>query len=224
MDAQELRNLQEAYMEVVENQQQLDEAKVDDTMDDWKKLDARDKRHMDRLSPRERRYLDLDVHSGHKSVNQDRQLAHKERRGYRKPIARSTAPSGRSGKYYKSQQLKKASQESPEEIKKRKKEDMRRRMSNAAERQGLSDQYDLYDIILSHLLDEGYASTPEAAEAIMVNMSEEWRESICEAEIEPPRERVGALTNIDIPMSEREAARQRTLAKAKAKREKRKSE
>jgi hypothetical protein len=37
---------------------------------------------------------------------------------------------------------------------------------------------DLYDIILSHLLDEGYAETPEAAEAIMVNMSEEWREGI----------------------------------------------
>jgi hypothetical protein len=28
------------------------------------------------------------------------------------------------------------------------------------------------------LLDEGYAETPEAAEAIMVNMSEEWRDSI----------------------------------------------
>jgi len=90
--------------------------------------------------------------------------------------------------------------------------------------QGIRDsyEYDLYDIILSHLLDEGYAETPEAAEAIMVNMSEEWRESICEAEIEPPKERVGALTNIDIPMSEREAARQRTLAKAKEKREKKK--
>ena len=37
---------------------------------------------------------------------------------------------------------------------------------------------DLYDIILLHLLDEGYAETPEAAEAIMVNMSEEWRDSI----------------------------------------------
>ena len=40
---------------------------------------------------------------------------------------------------------------------------------------------DLYDIILSHLLDEGYADTEQAAEAIMVNMSEDWRESICEA-------------------------------------------
>ena len=43
---------------------------------------------------------------------------------------------------------------------------------------GLADSYDYYDIILSHLLDEGYAETPEAAEAIMVNMSEEWRNSI----------------------------------------------
>ena len=39
---------------------------------------------------------------------------------------------------------------------------------------------DLYDIILSHLLDEGYAETQEQAEVIMVNMSEDWRESIME--------------------------------------------
>jgi hypothetical protein len=84
----------------------------------------------------------------------------------------------------------------------------------------IGEQVDIYDIILSHLLDEGYASTPEAAEAIMVNMSEEWRESICEAEIQPPKEKVGALTNIDIPKDEREAARQRTLEKAKRMREK----
>ncbi len=44
-----------------------------------------------------------------------------------------------------------------------------------------NEEVDIYDIILSHLLDEGYAETPEAAEAIMVNMSEEWRESIVEA-------------------------------------------
>ena len=48
-------------------------------------------------------------------------------------------------------------------------------------KRGISaESYDLYDIILSHLLDEGYAETPEAAEAIMVNMSEGWREDICE--------------------------------------------
>jgi len=43
-----------------------------------------------------------------------------------------------------------------------------------------AESFDLYDIILSHLLDEGYAETPEAAEVIMVNMGEEWRESIVE--------------------------------------------
>jgi hypothetical protein len=42
----------------------------------------------------------------------------------------------------------------------------------------LREQYDIYDIILTHLLNEGYAETSEAAEAIMVNMSEEWMGSI----------------------------------------------
>ena len=45
-------------------------------------------------------------------------------------------------------------------------------------RRNQREDFDLYDIILSHLLDEGYADTFEGAEAIMVNMSEDWRESI----------------------------------------------
>ena len=44
----------------------------------------------------------------------------------------------------------------------------------------VEESYDLYDIILSHLLDEGYADTNENALVIMANMSEEWIESICE--------------------------------------------
>jgi hypothetical protein len=48
------------------------------------------------------------------------------------------------------------------------------------------EQTDIYDIILSHLLDEGYAETQEAAEVIMVNMSEEWREGIVEEMKELP--------------------------------------
>jgi hypothetical protein len=47
----------------------------------------------------------------------------------------------------------------------------------------MGEAVDLYDIILSHLLDEGYAETQEQAEVIMVNMSEEWRESIFEATV-----------------------------------------
>lgn len=40
------------------------------------------------------------------------------------------------------------------------------------------EDFDIYDIVLSHLLDEGYASSVENAEAIMANMSEEWINSI----------------------------------------------
>ncbi len=46
------------------------------------------------------------------------------------------------------------------------------------ERKQLNMEFDFYDIILSHLLDEGYADTQETAEVMMVNMSEEWREEI----------------------------------------------
>ena len=42
----------------------------------------------------------------------------------------------------------------------------------------LGEDVDVYDVVLEHLLEEGYAATPEAAQAIMVNMSEEWIESI----------------------------------------------
>jgi hypothetical protein len=42
------------------------------------------------------------------------------------------------------------------------------------------EEADIYDIILSHLLDEGYADTEQAAQVIMVNMSEDWREEIVE--------------------------------------------
>ena len=37
---------------------------------------------------------------------------------------------------------------------------------------------DLYDVVLEHLLDEGFAETEEAATVIMANMSEEWRDEI----------------------------------------------
>lgn len=49
--------------------------------------------------------------------------------------------------------------------------------------QELHNILELYDTILSHLLDEGYAETPEAAESIMVNMGEEWISTILEVSI-----------------------------------------
>jgi hypothetical protein len=46
----------------------------------------------------------------------------------------------------------------------------------------LGASFDPFDVIKGHLLDEGYADNEEAALKIMANMSEDWRESIVEAE------------------------------------------
>jgi hypothetical protein len=55
---------------------------------------------------------------------------------------------------------------------------------------GVREEVDLYDIILSHLIDEGYASTEEAATAIMANMSEDWRDSVVEAYKDLPADKM----------------------------------
>ena len=43
------------------------------------------------------------------------------------------------------------------------------------------EEFDIFDVILEHLVAEGYADTNQAALVIMANMSEEWREEIIEA-------------------------------------------
>ena len=45
----------------------------------------------------------------------------------------------------------------------------------------LVQSFDPFDVVLGHLIDEGYADTEESALQIMANMSNEWRESIVEA-------------------------------------------
>jgi hypothetical protein len=59
------------------------------------------------------------------------------------------------------------------------------RKSFSMPKKPVKEGFDLYDLILSHLIDEGYADTQEAANAIMANMSEDWRESIVEARMDP---------------------------------------
>jgi len=44
----------------------------------------------------------------------------------------------------------------------------------------LVQSFDPFDIVMGHLIDEGYADTEVAALQIMANMSEEWRQSIVE--------------------------------------------
>jgi len=85
-----------------------------------------------------------------------------------------------------SQQKSAANKNRPENEKRSKTVERQKSFGNRLMRsdgQGIRDsyEYDLYDIILSHLLDEGYAETLEQAEVIMVNMSEDWREDIVEA-------------------------------------------
>jgi len=47
----------------------------------------------------------------------------------------------------------------------------------------LVQSFDPFDVVLGHLIDEGYADTEEAALQIMANMSEEWREEIIDEEL-----------------------------------------
>ena len=141
MNSKELRNLQEAYMEVVENQQQLDESVAG-------RNDARIRDNIKRFKGSSVEYTP------------PRNWDPNENRGQGATI-------------------------SPKQVEKRRRKALRQ------------EEVDFYDIILSHLLDEGYAETLEAAKAIMVSMSEEWRECIVgevldEAEKPFPHEKVKA--------------------------------
>ena len=52
----------------------------------------------------------------------------------------------------------------------------------------LVQSFDPFDVVLGHLIDEGYADNEESALQIMTNMSEEWREDILdEAMMDGPR-------------------------------------
>jgi F0F1-type ATP synthase epsilon subunit len=44
--------------------------------------------------------------------------------------------------------------------------------------QAHKEEFDTFDVVLEYLISEGFAETNENALAIMVNMSEEWRQSI----------------------------------------------
>jgi len=66
-------------------------------------------------------------------------------------------------------------------------------------RPSMGEAVDLFDTILEYLVAEGYADTNEAAIAIMVNMSEDWRESIVEATYKPS----GSAAPTDIPSDTR---------------------
>lgn len=57
------------------------------------------------------------------------------------------------------------------------KQEQRQREQEQRQREQ-EESYNLYDLVLSHLLDEGYSDSLEGAEAIIENMSDEWIEEV----------------------------------------------
>ena len=137
MDAQDIRSLQEAYMDVYSSTEEIDEGKS-----------------FRPRYPGGRGDLGLE---GSERRTEKRDAAAENMRGHTEGPGTIT--------------------KNPKKLRKQKAMGELRGAGKAEVEEGYID---IYDIILSHLLDEGYAETPEAAEAIMVNMSEDWREDICE--------------------------------------------
>jgi hypothetical protein len=160
MDAQELLNLQEAYLEVIMNEANTTSQNLADRA---KKLS------------KQRKGQTTQSRSTYKNLSQQasqRANPKEEPRGHRFTPGRKESGltqkdrdelRGDDTLYYGKGSLPK---------------NPRKRQQKVASGKHIPEQADLYDIILSHLLDEGYADTQEAAEVIMVNMSEEWRQSI----------------------------------------------
>jgi hypothetical protein len=142
MDAQDFRSLQEAYMEVVENQQ-LDEG--------YKDL------------PKKKMVRKINNTATNASIarkdNLPKTVASVEKKYY-EPIKKM-----RDVKDTHSSEKAQAKAAANKERGENKKRAFGNRLTRS-DKQGIRDSYDYYDIILSHLLDEGYAETPEAAEAL----------------------------------------------------------
>ena len=174
MDAQDFRSLQEAYMEVVEGFRDLPVEKMKE-----KESSLRSKN----TDSGERRRSNIENVRTNIGKSQKTQ-SFGGRSG--SETAKKT-----SAKYHAAGFLRHATwspQDTPEKPDHKNKPNMYIRRSAGAKERHLKqregrkriqqESYDLYNIILSHLLDVGYAETEEAAEAIMVNMSEEWMGSI----------------------------------------------
>lgn len=57
--------------------------------------------------------------------------------------------------------------------------------------QKMAEEYDVFDVIFEHLIENGYAENEDSALQIMANMSEEWREEIVEATLSAKAARAG---------------------------------
>ena len=167
MDSQDYRNLQEAYLNVYEQEEALDEGNKDLPR-------LRMARQALKKTRRGFEGARTAINSGETKDTTGGQIAVKKSTKdvtQAQTIINKLLPGGHNKE---KSQAKEKFNKSVGEFAKKDPElaaSIRKRMVN-------KESYDLYDIILSHLIDEGYAETPEAAEVIMVNMSEEWMGSI----------------------------------------------
>ena len=161
MNSQDLRYLQEAYMEVVINEENFTSQKLADRA---KKLS---KQRKGQTKQSRSIYKNLSHQASQRANPEEEPRAQNRFTPGRKESGLTQKDRdelrGDDTMYYGKGSLPK---------------NPRKRQQKIASGKHMPEQVDIYDIILSHLLDEGYAETPEAAEVIMVNMSEEWRESI----------------------------------------------
>ena len=159
MNSQEYRNLQEAYLDVYQ-EEVLDEVTGGGKVEYKPRFGGSSERPGPRVYPQ---------------TTQD-----PEKRGMSSYPSTNTADKINKLNYEKSK--------IPKESEERKKLETRvSKLQSRFNRDGKEDQdyvskeeVDLYDVILEYLIIEGYADTNENALVIMANMSEDWRESIVE--------------------------------------------
>lgn len=71
-----------------------------------------------------------------------------------------------------------------EKMAKDEKKSSARKLTKKGGKWTVGEDFDLYDLVMFHLLDEGFVETEESAIAIMANMSEEWVDSIIDEYLE----------------------------------------
>jgi hypothetical protein len=178
MNYQDFRNLQEAYMEVVEGFRDLPVEKMKEKESSLrsKNTDSGERRRSNIENVRtnigkSQKTQSFGGRSGSETAKKTSAKHHASSFLRHKPYSPQDTPEKPDHKNHPNMYIKRGAEAKERHLKQR---EGRKRIQQ--------ESYDLYDIILSHLLDEGFADTQEAAEAIMVNMSEDWRQDIMEKE------------------------------------------
>jgi len=187
MNTQELRNLQEAYMEVYSVDEATAMAKRGYDEAPIRQKIAKSTgggEAADRASALEKK----STFGNAKKEQQRQNLARAQRGDFRKTT--SSSP-GLHGYGHKSDDPKVQAKQAARAA-------QRSALTPAEKKQLNREEFDLFDVILEHLISEGYADTNEAALAIMANMSEEWKQNIMEISdrrVEAARNAMAKRTN-----------------------------